>query len=323
LRKKLAKIQAFVGRHSNTKTKIVPWRVQAMKAAMQHHMGGGIVYLPKKALVVAIPRFGNEGGYGEIRKVRIPRVASIPTIVDFARKMSKAMKEVDKRLERAKEAMACPIEHPGLIKFWAISSVTIEAYTLWWNGGSVRSFWRTNSLVKPSEEYKYITRYPDHPMHVLEKIKAFRTKRAKLTMSLIMTMARVHKKKILYNDISPSNILLHFPPDHVDRVYIGACDWGMATRTIEDVPSVYSYSTKDEMERNKKERPWVALELFYVYGPPNSETSLERVQRRHLYTKEADVYSVGKVAQLIWEEEWDKELFKSAVGASIFVGTRI
>jgi hypothetical protein len=44
-------------------------------------------------------------------------VASNPTIVDFVGKMSKAMEEVDKRLERAKEAMACPIEHPGLIKF--------------------------------------------------------------------------------------------------------------------------------------------------------------------------------------------------------------
>jgi hypothetical protein len=126
----LAKIQVFVGRHSNTKTKIVPWHVQAMKAAMQHHMGGGIVYLPEKALVVAVPGFGNEGGYREIRKVHISRVASIPTIVDFAGKMSKAVNEVDKQVERAKEAMACPIEHPGLIKFWAINSVTMEAYIL-------------------------------------------------------------------------------------------------------------------------------------------------------------------------------------------------
>jgi hypothetical protein len=128
---KVGKIQAFVGRHSNTKTKIVPWHVQAMKAAMQHHMGGGIVYLLEKALVVAVLGFGNEGGYGEIRKVRISKVANIPTIVDFVGKMSKAVKEVDKRVERAKEAMECPIEHPGLIKFWAISSVTMEAYTLW------------------------------------------------------------------------------------------------------------------------------------------------------------------------------------------------
>jgi serine/threonine protein kinase len=101
----------------------------------------------------------------------------------------------------------------------------MEAYRLWWNGGSVRSFWRTNSLVKSSEEYKYITQHPDHPMDVLKKIKAFCTKCANLAMSLIMTMAHVHKKKILHNDISLSNILLHFPPDHVDRVYIGIYDW--------------------------------------------------------------------------------------------------
>jgi hypothetical protein len=78
------------------KTKIVPWHVQAMKAAMQQHMGGGIVYLPEKVLVVAVPGFGNEGGYGEICKVRISKVASILTNVDFAEKMSKAMNEVDK-----------------------------------------------------------------------------------------------------------------------------------------------------------------------------------------------------------------------------------
>jgi serine/threonine protein kinase len=189
-----------------------------MKATMQHHMDGGIVHLLEKALVVAVLGFGNEGGYGEICKAPISRVASIPTFVDFVGKISKAVNEVDKRVERAKEAMACPIEHPGLIKFWAINSVTMEAYTLWWNGRSVRSLWRTNSLVKLSEEYEYITRHPDHPMDVLERIKAFCTKRAKLAMSLIMTMARVHKKKIFHNDISSSNVLLHFPPDHVDRV---------------------------------------------------------------------------------------------------------
>jgi hypothetical protein len=38
-----------------------------------------------------------------------------------------------------------------------------------------------------------------------------------------------------------------------------------------------------------------------------------------LYTKEADTYSVGKVAQCIWHEERDKDLFKGPVGASIFL----
>jgi serine/threonine protein kinase len=158
-------------------------------------------------------------------------------------------------------------------------------------------------------ENQYNLHYLNHTMQDLEKILAYRTKYVKLALSLIMTMAYIHKSKILNNDISPSNILLHFPPDHVDRVYIGVCDWGMVIRLIEDNLSMYGYPTKDEMEKNKKEHFWVALELFYIYGPPNFETSLERVQRMHLYTKEADAYLVGKVAQCIWHEEWDKDLF--------------
>jgi serine/threonine protein kinase len=94
-------------------------------------------------------------------------------------------------------------------------------------------------------------------MQELEMIKAYCTKAAKLAMSLIITMACVHKSKILHNDISPSNILLHFLPNHVDRVYIRVCDWGMATHFIEDEASVYGYPTKAEMEKNK-ERYWVA-----------------------------------------------------------------
>ena len=29
------------------------------------------------------------------------------------------------------EALACPIEYTGLIKFWAVNSQMMEAYTLW------------------------------------------------------------------------------------------------------------------------------------------------------------------------------------------------
>jgi hypothetical protein len=36
---------------------------------MEQYMGGGLVYLPETAEVIAVPGFGNEGGYGEIRKV--------------------------------------------------------------------------------------------------------------------------------------------------------------------------------------------------------------------------------------------------------------
>jgi hypothetical protein len=81
--------------------------------------------------VIAVPGFGNEGGYGEFRKVRISKVVNIPTVIDFVGKMSKATLEGAKRKDRAVEALACPIKHIGLIKFWAVNSKMMEAYTLW------------------------------------------------------------------------------------------------------------------------------------------------------------------------------------------------
>jgi serine/threonine protein kinase len=169
------------------------------------------------------------------------------------------------------------------------------------------------------EDYENILNYPDYTMQELEMIKAYRMKAAKLAMSLIIIMARVHKSKILHIDISPSNILLHFPPDHVDRVYIGVCNWGMATRFIKDEASMYGYPTKVEMEENKKKRYWVALELFYVYGPPNSEIAIECVRWKHLYTSKSNAYLVGKFALSIWNDEWDPRLFKTAECGSIFL----
>jgi serine/threonine protein kinase len=233
--------------------------------------------------------------------------------------MSKATSEEAKRKERVVEALACPIEHTRLIKFWTINSQMMEAYTLWWNGGSFRSFWRINSKVSLALDYQDILNHPNYTMQELEMIKAYHTKATKLAISLIITMACVHKKKILHNDISPSNILFHFLPDHVDRVYIGVCDWGMVTRFIEEVSSVYGYPTKAEMEKNKKDHYWVALELFYVYGLANSETTIERVQKKHLYTKESDAYLVGKLTLHIWNDEWDPHLFKTTECGSIFL----
>jgi hypothetical protein len=88
---------------------------------------------------------------------------------------------------------------------------------LWWNGGSVKSFWNTNSKVSRAMENQFILNVSHMTMQDLEKILAFRAKLTKLALSLIMIMAHVYKGKIFHNDISPSIILLHFPPNHVNR----------------------------------------------------------------------------------------------------------
>jgi serine/threonine protein kinase len=171
--------------------------------------------------------------------------------------------------------------------------------------------------VSEAIENQYILMESHMTILELEKILAFCSKRAKLALSLIMIMDCIHKGKILNNDISPSNILLYFS-NHVDRIYIRVCDWGLVSYTIEDTPSMYDFPTTVEMEKNKRECYWVAPKLFIVYGQSNSITSLRCVQRRHMYTKEVDACLVGKKVQHIWNVEWDKDVFINGPGMNIF-----
>jgi len=47
------------------------------------------------------------------------------------------------------EALACPCEHPSVIKFFAIHIKTMEAYTLWWNGGTLQEMLDYNMKYFP------------------------------------------------------------------------------------------------------------------------------------------------------------------------------
>jgi hypothetical protein len=44
--------------------------------------------------------------------------------------------------------------------------------------------------------------------------------------------------------------MLHFPPGKPEDVYIGVCDWDMATRIKEKKASLYGYQKKEEMVAN-------------------------------------------------------------------------
>jgi hypothetical protein len=152
---KLYKVEAACWRFSGNKTKTMPWRVQELKGAMEAHMGGGVVWLPPHAKVIEIPGDRMEGGYAKIRRVRISRMENIPSDIDFAGKLPKANEDFDQRKERSMEALAYPVSHAVVIKFWALHPNTMEAYTLWWNGGFLHSFWtKYNSKVSEATSYK-------------------------------------------------------------------------------------------------------------------------------------------------------------------------
>jgi hypothetical protein len=44
----------------------MPWCMQALKRAMEAHIGGGLVWLPPKAKLIEIPRNRIEGGYTKV-----------------------------------------------------------------------------------------------------------------------------------------------------------------------------------------------------------------------------------------------------------------
>jgi hypothetical protein len=86
----------------------------------------------------------------------------------------------------------------------------------------------------------------------------------------------------------------------------------MASRIKEKKASLYSYQKKEEMVANIAQQKHVAHELFYVFGPEGSRNSLEVMQKKHSYSKATDAYSVGVLASLIWNEEWDRTLLPDA-----------
>jgi hypothetical protein len=47
------------------------------------------------------------------------------------------------------EVLACMCEHPSVIKFFAIHVKTMEAYTLWWNGGTLQEMLDYNTNYSP------------------------------------------------------------------------------------------------------------------------------------------------------------------------------
>jgi serine/threonine protein kinase len=219
------------------------WQVQALIGAMEAHMGGGVVWLPPHAKVMEILGDRVEGGYAKVQRVRISRMENLPSDIDFAGKLSKANDDFDQRNERSLEALACPILHVGVIKFWALHPNTMEAYMLWWNGGSLHSFWtKYNSKVSEAISYEdYHLVNAGLLLDDIDRVKAYWKNRVKLILSLLTIMDKCHAQNILHNDLSPSNIMLHFPLGKSENVYIGVCDWGMANHVKEKKASLYGY----------------------------------------------------------------------------------
>ena len=80
-------------------------------------------------------------------RVIIRSASFIPDWIKFASKTMKAKDSLENCKERSVEALACSVDHPGVIKIQYLNMQTFESYSLWWNGGSTQDMRNYNKSV--------------------------------------------------------------------------------------------------------------------------------------------------------------------------------
>jgi hypothetical protein len=119
----------------------------------------------------------NHGGYRVLRKVWIERFNRIPSMIELVRKTSKTDDKQKTHKQQSMEALAYPCKHPSVNKLLTIRTKTMEAYTLWWNGGT---FWR---MLDYNTKYSPITN--SHSYDILGARMLWKPKEARILTNFI------------------------------------------------------------------------------------------------------------------------------------------
>ena len=90
----------------------------------------GVIWLPKNAEVIPLDRDIFQGSYGVVWRVKIHGASFILEWIEFDGKTMKAKNNLDNRKERSIEALACPVDHPGVIKIQYLNMRTYESYSM-------------------------------------------------------------------------------------------------------------------------------------------------------------------------------------------------
>jgi hypothetical protein len=106
----------------------------------------GVLCIPSMVYVLPLSNGDKQGSYGVVCKMCIERFDHIPNTIELARKTPKMSNQ------HLVEVLACLCEHPCVIKFLTIHAKTMEAYTLWWNGGTFQKMLEYNMKCSPIME---------------------------------------------------------------------------------------------------------------------------------------------------------------------------
>ena len=122
----------------------------AAKIVTESHQG--VVWLPRNAMFILQDSNVFAGMFGKVRKETIQGVGSIPEWIEFARKTMKMNKNLDNQKERPVKALACLVNHPGVIKLLYLNIRSYESYSMWWNGGLLMNMLVYNKTIVDTHE---------------------------------------------------------------------------------------------------------------------------------------------------------------------------
>ena len=120
----------------------------------------------------------------------------------------------------------------------------------------------------------------------------------------------VHKQDVLHNDLNPNNVILHFPWNRGGAIFIGICDWGMATWIQEEAPSTYGKKNKEDLRKHRAKYYCAAPKLFDVIRERRTLQSPMRMARAHKHIIKSESYSIGMLAKKIYRMDATSTLFQ-------------
>ena len=300
----LKKCRPFAQRR-NRKGSVAWWRSKE-GVAEKHQNQQHFISLPDTVRVICSEDKVMRGGYAEIRRVRIEGCPQIPSFWEFAAKRSLNHRTNPElaRVEHFNEVMAMRIPHPGVIRFVAVHGTANEGYSYWWNGGTMREmFHLDNKFPKNIADGLANPNVTDDEVVRAFQLARFRKRRTELAWAFVVMMKEVHACGHLHNDISLDNIMLHFPDDE-SRVYIGVCDWGLATVASQPRKSLFVFTSQEQMKDVLTKRWWVDPTLAYLH---KKDAELENIP---YYSSMTEEYAVGHIAMHINKGEMSEVYYQ-------------
>ena len=122
------------------------------------------------------------------------------------------------------------------------------------------------------------------------------------SMGVVAHLDEVHKSHNLHNDIFPDNILLNFLEEE-SKVYIRVYNWGLATKSMHPMKSLYTFWDKKSKDEKMGGRWWVDPAIVYVHNP-HADAQIILVLSRA-----SEEYVVAKIAARIFGSYMAKDYY--------------